>query len=125
MTATADDRLRAGQILCPIPARQSATMDPHTIAETYLPVLLRAAYDQGGTLTGTPEILSEGDLRPRLEDPAFVELVDDNPDCLWVLATMVPHDWSHLNDTPPISHVHRPVVPGGPRRVRRGRRRRG
>lgn len=125
MSATAEDRLRVGQVLCPVPLRQARTMKPRELAETYLPVLLRAAYDQGGITTGTPEILSEGDLRPRLEDPTMIELVDENPDCLWVLATMVPHDWSSLQDPATITRVARPVHPDGPRHVRRARRTRG
>lgn len=90
------ERLARGQVVMPIPKRAVFTMTPEEIANAYVPIMLAEAKENGGTLTGTPEILRYAEIKPRLADagPELVRVVDENPDGYFVVATMVPHDWS-------------------------------
>jgi hypothetical protein len=90
------ERLSRGQVLLAIPKHVAFSSSPVEVAEMYVPLLLATAKENGGTLTGTPEILAAEELRPRMYDagPELRQLVEDHPGDLFVLATMVPHDWS-------------------------------
>lgn len=108
------DRLTRGQVIMPLPKRAVVTMTAEEIANAYVPIMLAEAKENGGTLTGTPEILRYAEIKPRMADagPELRKIVEDHPDGYFVVATMVPHDWSEFDrGGKTIEHVHRP----GPR----------
>lgn len=117
------DRDRIGQVIVPIPLSAVAAMTPTQLAEHYAPIALATAKEHGGTLVGTPEILSETEIIARL-DPRETELrrvIEEAERSAFLLATMTPHDWTAF-DRGEIERgewVAPAVRPGGRRRRRR------
>lgn len=116
------DRDRIGQVIVPIPLSAIDRMTPTQLAETYAPIALATAREHGGTLQGTPEILRREEILPRMADagPELLAIVHDAERSAFLLATMVPHDWTAFDrgDVETLTHLaptHRP-------RKRRGRR---
>lgn len=105
-------RLERGQVIMPLPKRAVFTMTPQDIADAYVPIMLAEARENGGTLTGTPEILRYEEIKPRMESAGreLLDLVERHRDGYFVLATMVPHDWTEFDRGRPktIETVARP-----------------
>jgi hypothetical protein len=107
------ERLTRGQVLIAIPKHVAFTNGPLEVAEMYVPLLLATAKENGGTLTGTPEILAAPELAPRMYDagPELRKLVEDHPQDVFILATMVPHDWTSFDrgDVGAVEHTGKTV----------------
>ena len=113
------DRDRVGQVIIPIPLSAVDKMTPAELAETYAPIALATAKEHGATLVGTPELLYLEQIEPRITDPVLVAIIRDAPSSAFLLATMVPHDWSDFDAGKfgTSEHVARPV-PHRPHRAR-------
>ena len=92
----ARDRERIGQVIVPIPLAAVETMTPTQLADHYVPIALATAKEHGGTIIGTPEILAETEILPRMADadPQLRRVVEEAERSAFLLCTMVAHDWT-------------------------------
>jgi hypothetical protein len=81
---------RTGQVITPIHPRALNGLTPDEIVDRVAPVIIDAARRQGGHPSGTPELLTEAELRARIDDPRLARAIDAMPGKLWVIVDMVP-----------------------------------